>query len=29
VRTGVSGYHEVSIRRLAEDMVDVALKHAP
>lgn len=29
VRTGVSGYHEVSIRRLAEDMADVALKHAP
>ena len=29
VRTGVDGYHEVKISKLAEEMVDVALKAAP
>ena len=27
VRTGVAGYHEVKISKLAEEMVDVALKN--
>lgn len=29
VRTGVAGYHEVKISKLAEEMVDVALQTAP
>jgi len=29
IRTGVDGYHEVKISKLAEEMVDVALKAAP
>ena len=29
VRTGVDGYHQVKISKLAEEMVDVALKAAP
>ena len=29
LRTGVSGYHEAAISRLAEEMTDVALKAGP